>query len=284
MARFGPAGNSPAFYQSGGKTSREVPAWLKKIGLTAYEYQCGRGVRIKEATARDIGDAAKEWGIAVSIHGPYYINLANSDGDAQQKTANHFRKSLQAADWMNASPVVFHPGGVGKLTRAEALNLALKNLEGILTMAEKEGYSHIKLAPETMGKKNQLGNLDEVLELCCLAENVVPTIDFAHLHAVSGGGLTKKEHFLKIAEKIEAVLGRAALEQLHIHFSPIEYTSGGEKKHRNLEDTGFGPDFLPLAQIIDEQKLSPTVICESSDRQADDALIYKQTLDDVSNA
>ncbi len=281
MIRFGPAGNSQLFYQSGGKTSKDVPSWLKSIGLSAYEYQCGRGVRIKEETAREIGEAAAKEGIAVSIHAPYYINLANDDKEGQAKSQKHLLKSLRVAEWLGASPVVFHPGGIGKHSREEALSTALKNLEEILNTARQEGLSHIKLAPETMGKHSQLGSIDEVIALCKLSDSVIPTVDFAHLHAVSGGGLTRIEHFEAIAEKIESKLGRDTLEYLHVHFSPIEYTAGGEKRHRNLEDKNFGPDFLPLAQLIKAQRLSPTVICESGGRQAEDALAYKQVFENL---
>ncbi|WP_366921834.1 TIM barrel protein [Metallumcola ferriviriculae] len=279
MTKFGPAGNSPLFYQSGGKTSAEVPAWLKSIGLNAYEYQCGRGVRIKEQTAKEIGDAARKYDIAVSIHAPYYINLVKEDREALGKSQNHIMKSLYAASWMGASTVVFHPGGVGKMDRKEALLLAQKNLEETVNLIQQKGLSQIKLAPETMGKRNQLGTVEEVLALCQVADNIVPTVDFAHLHAVSGGGLTAREHFEEIVDRVEAVLGMKVLKNLHVHFSPIEYTAGGEKRHRNLEDEGFGPDFSPLAEIIKERNLSPTIICESSDRQAEDAIKYMETLE-----
>lgn len=276
MVKFGPAGNSPLFYESGGKSSDQVPAWLKSIGLSAYEYQCGRGVRIGEQTARKISAAAREAGIAVSLHAPYYINLASKEAEGRKKSQNHILKSLRAADWLGASPVVFHPGGVGGLSRKEALDLALTTLEEILELAQKEGLTHIKLAPETMGKQNQLGSLEEVIALCKLSPQVIPTVDFAHLHAVGGGCLCDKSDFEDILAKIEGALGSDVVQYLHVHFSPIEYTEKGEKRHRNLEDKNFGPDFLPLAEIIKENSLSPTIICESNGKQAEDALAYQK--------
>ena len=62
-ALFGPAGNSDSFYAAGNKATVEAPAWLRSLGLTAYEYQCGRGVRVSEETARRMGEEAAKHGI-----------------------------------------------------------------------------------------------------------------------------------------------------------------------------------------------------------------------------
>jgi len=51
QARFGTAGAGELFYQKGGKHSQEIPAFLAEMGLTAFEYQCGRGVRIGDEKA-----------------------------------------------------------------------------------------------------------------------------------------------------------------------------------------------------------------------------------------
>ena len=46
--RFGPAGNSESFYAQGHTSTKEQPAWLHAMGLDAFEYSFGRGVRIRE--------------------------------------------------------------------------------------------------------------------------------------------------------------------------------------------------------------------------------------------
>ncbi|MDK2887728.1 MAG: deoxyribonuclease [Thermoanaerobacter sp.] len=279
--RFGPAGNPPSFHAQGYKSSLDMPAWLRGQGLNAYEYQCVRGVHIGEATARKLGEQARENGVSLSIHAPYYITLGTDDPVLKEKTKMHLLKSMQAALWMGASPVVFHPGTGGGKERAAAMARAKKLLLEVLALAEEMGLGEIRVAPETAGKPAQLGSLDEVLEFCTLDPRVVPAVDFAHLHAAGRGALKSMEDFAIVLDRIESWLGKEAVRKLHIHFSPIEFTGAGERRHRTLLDGGFGPDFRFLARLIVERKLTPTIICESADRQVEDALIYKRIYEQV---
>jgi deoxyribonuclease-4 len=82
--RFGPAGNSDSFYEQGYKSSVDMPKWLHEKGLSAYEYACTHGVNISEKTARAIGEEAGMYDIALSIHAPYYINLAAEDPEKKR--------------------------------------------------------------------------------------------------------------------------------------------------------------------------------------------------------
>lgn len=273
--RFGPAGASALFYAEGHKSSLDMPEWLDKRGLNAYEYQCSRGVNIGEEMAARLGQLAAERGIQLSIHAPYYINLSTTDPEMRVKTRGHLLKSLKVARAMRAKTVVFHPGAGSGGDRREILTRAKAFLKEIMVELEEEGLSGIFLAPETMGKKNQLGSLEEVLELCELGSQVVPAVDFGHMHAVTGGGFSEKSAFAAILNRIEERLGKVYLQNLHIHFSPIEFTGAGEKKHRTTLEANFGPDFKPLAELLVERNLTPTVICESAGRQAEDAMIYR---------
>nr|WP_027365446.1 TIM barrel protein [Desulfotruncus alcoholivorax] len=282
QVRFGPAGNSDSFYAAGFKSSLDMPGWLAQMGLNAYEYQCVRGVHIKEETARKLGEAASRHGLALSIHGPYYISLATTDEGIKEKTKKHFLDSIRAARWMGAGVVVFHPGGSSGKDRAGNLKRAGDYLVELLKIAEAEGLGEVKVAPETMGKPSQLGNLEEVLELCTLNDKIIPAIDFGHLHAAGAGALGTEEKFAEVLDRIEEVLGKQSVKNLHIHFSPIEYTKAGERKHRTTLDDGYGPDFTFLARQIKKRGMSPTVICESSGRQAEDALVYRKIYEKVS--
>lgn len=281
--RFGAAGNSDSFYEQGNKSSLEMPAWLAEMGLNAYEYQCSRGVRIKEQFAGKLGAAARANNIALSIHAPYYINLSTEDPEMKQRTKGHIIKSMRAAQWMGAATVVMHPGGGPGKDRTASYNRAKNALAEILKAAADEGLINIKLAVETMGKINQIGSLDEILDLCTVAENVVPCVDFGHLHAVNQGSLIDKDSFAQVLDKISQSLGVDALKHLHIHFSPIEFTKAGEKKHRTTLEKEYGPDFAPLAELIIERNMEPTIICESNGRQAEDALVYKEMFARIKN-
>lgn len=279
--RFGPAGSSDSFYAEKHKSSLEMPEWLNKRGLDAFEYQCGHGVRIGEEMAARLGELALEHNIQMSIHAPYYISLSTTDPEVQVKTKNHLLKTLRVARAMNAKIVVFHPGSVGNGDRKEVLARAKKFLKEILVEVKEEGLSGIVLAPETMGKKNQLGSLDEILELCELGEQFRPAVDFGHIHAVTGGGLIDKASFAQLLDNIEKRMGLFYLQNLHIHFSPVEFTDGGEKKHLTTLDDKYGPDFTPLAELLVERNLTPTIICESDGRQAEDAMVYRKIYNSI---
>lgn len=278
--RFGPAGNPNSFYGEGHKSSLDMPGWLNERGLNAYEYQCGRGVNIGEETARRLGQLAREYDIRLSIHAPYYINLASDDPVLREKSVNHLMKSLAAARWMEAGVVVFHPGSV-KGDRTASMKRAKQLLGEVLGQARAEGLDGICLAPETMGKRSLLGSLDEVLELCSLDPGVIPTLDFGHLHAESLGGFGLEEAFSGVLDKVEAALGREAIKNLHIHFSPVEYSNAGEKRHRTTRDEGYGPDFTLLARQLAARSAGFTVICESDGLQAEDALVFKSIYEQV---
>jgi deoxyribonuclease-4 len=275
-AIFGAAGNGDLFYSQGYKASEQMPQWLFDFGLDAYEYQCGNGVRIGETTANKIKKAA-EGKIVMSLHSPYYINLATPDEEKRENSINYIMQSAAAAVWLGADRIVVHSGAIGKLSRQEALEYAkitLKKAKSELLLA---GFDNIILCIETMGKINQLGDLDEVMELCRLDDSFLPTIDFGHLNARTLGGIKSSDDYGAILDCIENKLGYDRLKVFHSHFSKIEYTKGGEKKHLTFEDDIFGPDFEPLAELIAKKNLSPHIICESAGTQPEDALAMKKT-------
>lgn len=274
-ARFGPAGNAADFPY---KTSERAPAWIAAQGLDCYEYQCGKGVHIGEESARRIGAAAELAGIVLSLHAPYFINLANPDPDSRQKTIGYITAACRAADWMGARRVVIHSGALMGRTRRQAMEIALPALSAVLAACDDAGFGHIALCPETMGKINQLGDLDEVLELCGLDERLIPCVDFGHLYARSLGREDGEEAMARILDKMAVALGQERASRFHSHFSHIEFTpKGGEKCHRTFEDDGgYGPDWTPLARQVAARGWSPTFICESAGTQARDAAEMKR--------
>ncbi len=274
MARFGPAGNPKSFYDSGAQHSFEMPAYLRCLGLDAYEYQCGRGVSIQEDTARRIGAEAKAHDIAMSVHAPYFINLASEEPEKARNSIGYILESLEAAVWLDAGRVILHPGSAkDAVGRERALDRAKGVLKDAIREADSKGYlDRIALCPEVMGKNNQLGSLDEVIALCGIDERLLPCVDFGHLNARLQGGMAAVEDFRSACLRIEDGIGRDRLSRMHVHFSRIEYTAGGEKQHWTMADRRFGPDFEPFAEVCAELDLSPVVICESHDTQALDAV------------
>lgn len=280
--KFGPSGNSQKFYEQGYKSSVDMPKWLNKLGLNAYEYQCNRGVKISKLHSIELKNEADKYGIQLSIHAPYYVNPAAQD-DMRQKTIKYIMDTLYAASYMDAKRVVIHTGATKGKDRTISLNNAIGLFKEVIKQAKQNQLYGILMCPETMGKINQLGTLEEVLEICKLDDTLIPAIDFAHIHARGMGCLNSIDDFKAILDKIENVLGYERLKYMHVHFSRVEFTVGGEKKHWNMACTNFGPEFEPLAHLIYERGLEPTIICESRDTMDDDAVLMQNIYNEISN-
>ena len=272
-AKFGPGGNSDAFKLAGYTSTIDAPKWLSSIGLDAYEYEAGNGLAAGPATLAEIGRQASEHGIHMSYHTPYFISLSGVVEEKRLKSIEYIRQSIEAARLLGARTIVVHCGSCAKISRDDAMRLAADTL--VRTASSVETYG-IKIGIETMGKINQLGTLDEVLELCRIDSVFVPVVDFGHLNARDLGGVFKTpDDYLRVFDKIAKRTDSYIAEKLHCHFSKIEYTSAGEKKHLTFDDTEFGPAYEPFVEAIVKGGLSPTVICESAGTQSRDAMLMK---------
>ena len=261
-ALFGPGGNSESFYAAGYKSTVEAPAFLAGLGLEAYEFEAGNGLNVGEKTLRAIGDEAKKHGIALSLHTPYFISLSGIDPEKRLKSVSYIERSLFAAECLGATTIVVHCGSAAKISRAEAMSLAKDTLEKTL---EAVGDTPIHIGLETMGKINQLGTLDEMLELCALDLHLYPVVDFGHLNARERGGLfPDRDSYRRVFDKVAARLGDEKARYMHCHFSKIEFTDAGEKRHLTFADGVYGPSFDPLAEALVKDNLCPTIICESA--------------------
>lgn len=270
-ARFGPAGNSESFAAEGFKKSEDAPAWIAARGLTAFEYQCGRGVRCGEDTAKRIGAAARAHGVQMSIHAPYFINLSSEESERMEKNIGYVLDTARLAVPLGAVRMVVHCGGQGKLTRERAMRNTHENVKNILRALEEEHLTGCAVCLETMGKKSVLGSAEEVRELVAADERLLPCIDFGHLNCRTGGGMSTREDVARLFDRLENGIGAERTRILHAHFSHIEYNDKGEVRHLTFSDTVYGPDFLPVAQETAARGYAPTFICESAGTQAEDA-------------
>ena len=271
MLRFGPAGNGDRFYAEGKKRSQEAPAWLHAQGLDAYEYSFGRGVSLREATAEEIGEAARRHGVLVSCHAPYYVNLADPSPERRAKDLDYLVRCADLVRRMGGTRVVVHAGAQQTRPREEALKNCLAGLREACDALETRGMGSVRICPETMGKAPQIGNLRETLALCAAEERLVPCVDFAHLHALGGGCLDGRAAMARVLDEAEAALGAARARAMHIHFSTIEFTEKGEKRHRTFAEAEYGPRFSDLAPELAKRGYGGEVICECSGTQAEDA-------------
>lgn len=281
MIKFGPSGNGDLFYDQGFKSSLDAPLWLKNRGLTAYEYSFSRGINISDFLAKELGNKCRENKIEISVHAPYYINLANPDPNMIEKSFDYILKSLKYLKLMGGKRCVFHPGTCGKLSREDAIKLLNKNMQELKVRVENAGFADMMVCPETMGKSMQLGTYQEVAEICKIAPFFVPTLDFGHINSLLQGKLKTQEDFEEIFNYLIDKLGFDKVKNIHIHFSKIEYGPKGEIKHLTFEDNVYGPEFEPLAKAIKKLGLEPVIICESKGTQPEDANTMKEIFENL---
>lgn len=271
IPRFGTAGLSDS-YAAKGFDPQKIAAYTASFGLTAFEYQCGRGVRLAHDKAQALGKAAAAQGITLSVHAPYYISMSGLDDEKRLHSVDYLLQSCALVKALGGRRVVFHPGSCGKQSREAALEKALDTMRRAVAACDEAGYGDCILCPETMGKVNQLGTVDEVLALCAVDARITPCIDFGHIYARSGGTeLTDTASYAALLDKLGDALGDDRAVHFHAHFSRIAYTAGGEKCHLTFADTDYGPPHAPLLQLLKQRGLAPTVICESAGTQAEDA-------------
>ena len=274
MITFGPGGNSDSFGKR--RFPEDLPAYLAAMGLNGYEVECGRGVRISEKTYQLLPERAAENGIYLTLHTPYFISLSSEKEETRLNSVGYILDSARAAHKLGIRKLVVHSGSCSKMMRESATELAKDTLTRAQKALDDEGLDEIILCPETMGKINQLGTLSEVLELCGVDERFLPCVDFGHLNARTLGGIKSEADYAAMLDEIENKLGHDRLKHFHVHFSKIMYTAGGEKMHLTFEDTEYGPQFEPLMEQFAKRSLEPSVVCESSGTQAEDAAAMRK--------
>jgi len=274
--KFGPASNSDSFYAEGFKHTVQTPEWLSKRGLNAYEYSFGRGVKMKTETAQAIGAKFKEFDIALSVHAPYYINFASEEQERIDASVGFVLQAAQKLLELGGQRVIFHTAGVGGEGREKSLQRTKDSLKFLAGCVHRVGLTDTMFCPETMGKLNQIGDHKEIAQLCKIDKIYTPCIDFGHLNSRTFGGLKTEADYDEIVSYLLAELGYERINNMHIHFSKIEYGKSGEIRHLTFKDDKYGPDFAPLATVLRKYKLNPTIICESEGTQAEDALEMKK--------
>jgi deoxyribonuclease-4 len=262
--RFGPAGVPPTFKMM--KASLEdVPRLLREEGLDALEYQAvrwGAKPQIKKENAKKLGLQAKRNDVLLSLHASYFINLCGKK-DVVEASKQRLISCATAAEWMNAYVMVFHPGFYSKKVPKDVFNNCVGALKEVVQAMNAIGIKNVKIGPETMGKSSQFGSLNETLSLCQEVERTQLVIDWAHLHAREKGRFKTPEDFRKVVEEAERRLGTEAVKDMHCHFSKVEFSNKGERRHRIVDEENYGPDFTMFAKVIVEFKLRPVIISES---------------------
>ena len=252
MIRVGPAG-------SAGRGNLAGIRKVARMGLDCMEVEFTYGVRMKAGDARAVGELAAELGVLLSVHAPYYINLASYEEEKLAASRRRILDSCERAHAMGAGKVVFHPGFYQKRSAAETYDIIRGEIEALQAEIAARRWN-VQLCPETTGKPSQFGSLEEIFSLMSDTGCGI-TIDFAHLYARLQGRIDWGD-----------LLGGLP-KAFHAHFSGIEYGPKGEKKHIATEEAFFEP----LAREMVRRDFDITLINESP-RPYEDAAMMKRVV------
>ncbi len=244
----------------------------QSIGLRALELGWVQSVRVTEATCALIKSTGAEQDVALSVHAPYFINLNATD----EEWAKSRKRLMDAAHYGNlagATDIIFHPGSYFGGDPSEVLKVAIPRLQGCVDELRAAG-NPVTLRPETMGKSAMLGSFEDALAMSKSMEQVLPCLDFAHLHARPGDGtMNTYEEWAAYLQAYQKTLGKKALKKLHIHLSGIEYGPKGEKNHLPLAEADL--NLTALFQALHDFGCGGRILCESPIME-EDALNMKK--------
>jgi len=268
--RFGTAGIP---IRAHGSKTHEGIAEVHKMGLEAMELEFVHSVNLNPSTAALANKARIDNDIVMTAHGSYYINLNAVEKEKLSASVSRILQAAYIAKQAGAWSLVFHAAYYLKDDHKKVYDTvydALKNITDEL----KENDNDIWIRPETTGKASQFGDLKEIIKLSQELDQVMPCVDFAHLHARNGGGNNSLNEFRAILTEIEKGLGRKGLENMHIHMSGINYGDKGERNHLILKESDFR--YEELMKSFKEFKLKGVVICESPNIEEDAMLMQKE--------
>ncbi|MFC1754245.1 TIM barrel protein [Thermoproteota archaeon] len=246
-------------------------ARVKELGLGAMELEFVRQVNITKDKAPLVAEARKKHDVLLTCHGQYYINLSSLEKEKIGASRSRVLNAARIANLCGAYSVTFHAGFYQKREASRVYDMIKTGLKKIVAQLQDEG-NKIWIRPETTGKASQWGDLKEIVAMSGEVEQVLPCIDFAHLHARTQDNNTLAE-FRSMLSFVEKELGRTALNNMHIHMSGINYTSKGERNHLELEDSDM--NYKDLLKAFKEFKLKGAVINESPNVEKDALLMQK---------
>jgi deoxyribonuclease-4 len=246
---------------------------IASLGLQAMELEFVHGVHLRAETAESIRRQAAELQVALTCHGPYYINLNAVEPEKREASVKRILDTARAAHRVGARSITFHAAFYLKQDPASVHAVVRDGLLGIRRQLDAEGVA-VKLRPELTGKPTQYGDLEELLRLSSEVPGVAPCIDFSHFHARTNGAENSQEEFERTLERYRQVLGEAALRDLHLHVSGIQYSAKGEQKHLDLKDSDL--QYTALLRALKRVGAGGVLICESPSLE-DDARLLQQT-------
>lgn len=241
---------------------------LKEMNLDGMELEFVHGVRMSDDNRIFVKEMAKNF--VITAHGPFYINLNSKEEEKIEASVQRIIDTAAVAAQAGAFSITYHAAfymGVDKETVFEQVKTQTKRIIDIL---ENEKIK-VWVRPETTGKATQWGDIDEIINLSKEFEQVLPCVDFSHLHARSAGEYNTYDEFSKVLEKMGNNIGQYALENFHGHLAGIEYTAKGEKQHLNLENSDM--NYKDLIKVMKEFGVKGALVCESPNIEDDCKLL-----------
>lgn len=257
MFYLGPAGRP-----MDSKTMEDGLPMLKGMGLNAMEVQYTYGIQTKLETAERLGRIAKENGVRISCHAPYYINLNSKDRGVLRKSCTWIHRTAEMMDAWGGYMLVHHPGFLHGMKPSAVIRNVKRRLKTCMQGIRDEGWE-VYIGLEMTGKLAGFGTLGEITATCEETEGIYPVIDWAHAHARDQGRFKTIKDFENLLLEYEEF----TTEFLHSHFSCIEYGDRGEKRHLEMDATA--PDFRKLAKALKRRKYDITIISESPELDRD---------------
>ncbi len=269
-------GTGGAPHSAATKTTIDGIKRIAELGLGCMEIEFVHGVRMGEEAARLVAETAHKEGVKLTAHAPYYINLNAHEPEKITASQNRLLQTARIGSICGVVSITFHAafylGDPPEITYGAVKKYLLE----VVGRLEQENI-RVWMRPELMGKPSQFGTIEEILTLSNEIEGVAPCIDFSHWHARTGEFNSYPE-FASILEQVKERLGRAALDNMHIHTSGIAYGEKGERKHLNLKDSDF--HYAELFKALKDYDAKGTLICESPNLEEDSLLMqeYYNTL------
>ena len=245
---------------------------LENLKLDGMELEFVHGVRMSPPNQKLVKEISAEKNMVLTAHGPYYINLNSKEDDKIEASIKRVLDTARMGKELGAYSVTYHAAFYMGMQPDEVYKKVEKSMEEICSSLDEEG-NDIWVRPETTGKPTQWGNLEEIVKLSKDFKQVLPCVDFSHLHARTNGLYNTYDEFCRIFETIGTEIGSYALENFHAHIAGIEYGEKGEKKHLMLKESDM--NYKDLMKAFKKFDVKGVVVCESPVME-EDAVLLKE--------
>ena len=245
---------------------------LTELNLDGMELEFVHGVRMNDLTRELVRNQRKEKNLILTAHAPFYVNLNSQEEEKADASVQRIIETGLAAKDTGAFSITFHAAYYMKQDKEAVYQVVKKRITEISDVFKRENID-VWIRPETTGKGTQWGDLEEIIRLSKEFDNVLPCIDFSHLHARSAGEFNTYDEFSQILETVGKRLGQTALENFHGHLAGIDYGAKGEKKHLILEESDM--NYKDLLKVLKEFGVKGALVCESPNIE-DDTMLMKE--------